>query len=491
MRDKVEESQYCELRCSSKVVCREELDSGVIVGYEDQAGSLRHIKCSWMIGADGKKGVVRKYFLEPTANIKQETGLFAYTGTWVAANLKINLPTPETHPEFPLWGQGLTPQEVYDLFWPVGWHFCSPPGKPTACGRFGPHSDRFWRHEFAEPDWDDSMNAEELLWDHLLPMLTRGEDEMGNPFPVGGVTFPKDCIEIRRCRPFAFCQKVVNKWFHNRTILIGDAAHVFPPFGGQGIACGFRDAHGLAWRLALLLRTPIVEKPLADRILTAWALERRQGVDDSTRLTMQNGKLTNEQETLGLFLFRRIMSLFPEPPSQLANVERSGYKSTKAGFFLSEYGGGGKLAQIYLQSRTTRPLLSDQLLTRGQTIMTLLITSKDCAREEANVKAILRAINMHSWIISEKSIVFISPDRRDAKVESTTENESHEVFYPSPRKDLLEKTIRPGYDESAYLRRLGWTTKYAILRPDYIIFSVARTLRELEQCFMLLQGRLS
>ena len=109
-----------------------------------------------------------------------------------------------------------------------------------------------------------------------------------------------------------------------------------------------------------------------------------------------------------------------------------------------------------------------------------------------NVKLILFSVlNLHSSIISEKSIVFISPNRGDAKVESIAENESHDVFYPSSRKDLLEKTIRPGYDESAYLRRLGRATKYAIVRSDYIIFSVARTLRELRQCFILLQGRLA
>lgn len=45
------------------------------------------------------------------------------------------LPFPESHPTFPLWDLGYTPDEVYDLYWPRGFHFCAPPGKPTARGR--------------------------------------------------------------------------------------------------------------------------------------------------------------------------------------------------------------------------------------------------------------------------------------------------------------------------------------------------------------------
>jgi hypothetical protein len=156
------------------------------------------------VGADAKTGVVRKQFLEPTAGIKQEVGIFKYEGTWIAANLKIHLPTPENHPKFPLWKLGYTPEAVYNFFWPNGWHFRGPPGKPTATGRFGPIEERLWRHEFAEPGCMDSVDIEALLWEQLTPMLTRCDNGENGSFKGGPITFPLDCIEIKRCRPFTF-----------------------------------------------------------------------------------------------------------------------------------------------------------------------------------------------------------------------------------------------------------------------------------------------
>ena len=68
------------------------------------------------------------------------------------------------------------------------------------------------------------------------------------------VQYPTDCIRTLRSRPFCFSARSCNKWALGRVILTGDAAHVFPPFGGQGVASGFRDASSLAWRLAILSR---------------------------------------------------------------------------------------------------------------------------------------------------------------------------------------------------------------------------------------------
>jgi hypothetical protein len=243
----------------------------------------------------------------------------------------------------------------------------------------------------------------------------------------------------------------------------------------------------------LLLRLPNVDKPLNDKILTTWALERRQGVDDSTRLTLENGNLVNGKGTLGFFLFRTLMSLlraipfFPPIPSRMVLAERAGYKPTKGGFFLSAHGGGGKLAQVYLESQNRGPLLSDELLEGRQAVMTLLIISNDCANEKVNVKAILRAVNINASVISEQSLIYMCPGASNTQETSAAGSKAGEIYCPSSRHDLDEKKLRPGYDEGSYLSRLGRATRYAIIRPDFIVFAASTNLSELEECLRLLK----
>lgn len=119
--------------------------------------------------------------------------------------------------------------------------------------------------------------------------------------------------------------------------------------------------------------------------------------------------------------------------------------------------------------------------------MTLLIISNDCATEEVNVKAILRAVNMHPSVISEQSVLCICPHKSSTQETSAAERKTGEIYYLSSRSDLDEKKLPRGYDESSYLRRLGRMTRYAIIRPDFIIFSTAKSLLELEQCLRLLK----
>ena len=85
-------------------------------------------------------------------------------------------------------------------------------------------------------------------------------------------------------------------------LICGDAAHVFPPFGGQGIASGFRDAIGLAWRLAIATQKFEAypdearrELPF-EKLFLAWYSERQQSLDHSLAATIENGNYVMEPD---------------------------------------------------------------------------------------------------------------------------------------------------------------------------------------------------
>jgi 2-polyprenyl-6-methoxyphenol hydroxylase-like FAD-dependent oxidoreductase len=56
------------------VVDRVEEEASVVVQYLDEKRIKREIRTAWLVGADGKRGIVRKKFLEPEG-IRQEVGL--------------------------------------------------------------------------------------------------------------------------------------------------------------------------------------------------------------------------------------------------------------------------------------------------------------------------------------------------------------------------------------------------------------------------------
>jgi 3-(3-hydroxy-phenyl)propionate hydroxylase len=94
----------------------------------------------------------------------------------------------------------------------------------------------------------------------------------------GAVSF-----EIERKAVYTFHARVAEHWRCGRVFLAGDAAHLMPPFAGQGMNGGMKDASNLAWKLATVLRG------LApDAILDTYEVERapvvRKMVEVSRRL---------------------------------------------------------------------------------------------------------------------------------------------------------------------------------------------------------------
>ena len=83
-------------------------------------------------------------------------------------------------------------------------------------------------------------------------------------------------VSVVRKTVYAFHARVAERWQVDRVFLAGDAAHLTPPYAGQGMNSGVRDAHNLAWKLISVLKGKIAETALlsyeSERRDHAWAL---------------------------------------------------------------------------------------------------------------------------------------------------------------------------------------------------------------------------
>jgi len=80
-------------------------------------------------------------------------------------------------------------------------------------------------------------------------------------------------IEIWRSAVYRFHALLAERWRAGRVFLLGDACHQTPPFMGQGLCAGIRDAANLAWKLALALRAGA-----RDALLDSYEQERKPHV---------------------------------------------------------------------------------------------------------------------------------------------------------------------------------------------------------------------
>ena len=91
--------------------------------------------------------------------------------------------------------------------------------------------------------------------------LLDGEDEacLITPAALGGLLRPwtgRDDLaglEVVRSASYTFRARLADRFQTGRVFLLGDAAHLTPPFIGQGLAAGLRDADNLTWKLAQVL----------------------------------------------------------------------------------------------------------------------------------------------------------------------------------------------------------------------------------------------
>lgn len=86
---------------------------------------------------------------------------------------------------------------------------------------------------------------------------------------------------------YRFQSKVAEDFRVGRCFLAGDAAHVMPPFMGQGLCSGFRDISNLAWKLG-----DVLSGRASDALLDTYQVERREHSRALTELSMAAGRIS-------------------------------------------------------------------------------------------------------------------------------------------------------------------------------------------------------
>ena len=125
------------------------------------------------------------------------------------------------------------------------------------------------------------------VWQHLSRWIT-----------------PNDAT-LERAAVYTFRSRIANSWRQGRILLAGDAAHQMPPFMGQGMCAGLRDAANLGWKFSAVLNGA------GDTLLNSYQSEREANARAFIAKSVALGQLINQTAT-GTLPTGRMRSIWPD-----------------------------------------------------------------------------------------------------------------------------------------------------------------------------------
>ena len=150
--------------------------------------------------------------------------------------------------------------------------YCEPARPSTHV--IGPGQHRRWELMLLPGETPEQMNQEAQIWKVLSRWISPSN------------------AKLWRSSTYRFHALVAKQWHLGRIILAGDAAHMTPPFLGQGMCQGLRDTTNLAWKLDLILRG---DAP-AETLLNSYRDERAPHVRGTTQAAKDLGRIICERD---------------------------------------------------------------------------------------------------------------------------------------------------------------------------------------------------
>ncbi|MEO6091339.1 MAG: bifunctional 3-(3-hydroxy-phenyl)propionate/3-hydroxycinnamic acid hydroxylase [Umezawaea sp.] len=200
------------------------------------------ITASWVVGCDGANSFVREHLGTTVSDL-------GFQHDWLLADLVF--------------------KEERE-FTPTNTQLCDPARPTTLVASGGGH--RRWEFMRLPGETVEELEDVDTVWKLLAPFDVTPEN-----------------AELCHHTVYTFQGRLTDDWRAGRVVLAGDAAHVMPPFAGQGMCSGVQDAANLAWKLDLVLRGVADE-----RVLDSYQAERRRHVANTINGSIELGKLISE-----------------------------------------------------------------------------------------------------------------------------------------------------------------------------------------------------